>query len=81
MYFNNVSPRNISSGFHQGANFFKTASHVSRHIVHHPIMKILPHDVQKGMHKTAEHIETVSNRLERTKHILKPIEEHVFKFH
>ena len=81
MYFNNVSPRNASHAFHQGANFFKTASHVSRHIVHHPIMKILPHDVQKGMHKTAEHIDTVSNGLEKAKHILKPIEEHVFKFH
>ena len=44
-------------------------------------MKILPHDVQHGIHKTAEHIETVSNGLERAKHILKPIEEHVFKFH
>ena len=81
MYFNNVSPRNISSGFHQGANFLKTANTISRHIVHHPIMKILPHDFQKNMHKTAEHIDTVSNGLERAKHILKPIEEHVFKFH
>ena len=81
MYFNNVSPRNASHAFYQGPNFFKTANSISKHIVRHPIMKILPHDIQNGLHKTAEHIETVSNGLERAKHFIKPIEEHVFKFH
>ena len=81
MYFNKGSLHSASHSFHRGASFFKNASTISKHIVHHPIMKILPHDVQSGIHKTAEHIETVSNGLEKAKHFVKPIEEHVFKFH
>ena len=81
MYFNKGSLHSASHSFHKGASFFKNASTISKHIIRLPIMKILPHDVQSGMHKTAEHIETISNGLEKAKHFVKPIEEHVFKFH
>ena len=79
MYFNTA--KQVRHGFHQSSNFFRHANKISHHIVHNPIMKILPHDVQNVMHKTAEHIESVHNGLERAKHIVKPIEEHVFNFH
>ena len=79
MYFNNA--RQISHGFHQGSNFFRNANHMTKHIIHNPIMRILPHDVQSGLHKTAEHIESIHNGLERVGHVVKPIEEHLFKFH
>ena len=81
MYFNKSSIHSATHSFHKGASFFKNASTLSKHIAHHPVMRLLPHDVQNGMHKTAEHIETVSNGLERAKHFIKPIHEHTLNFH
>lgn len=81
MHFSTGGIKNANNSFHKGANFFKSASSISKHIVRNPIMRLLPNDIQQGLHKTAEHIETVSNGLERAKRIIDIGKEHTMKYH
>ena len=81
MHFSTGGIKNTNSSFHKGANFFKNASGVSRHIVRNPIIRLLPYDIQHGLHKTAEHIENISNGLEKTRRMIDIGTEHTMKYH